>query len=110
MERPREFYGIAYIKVKRERSALPRMTRLLHCTLADMPNIYDVAKAARVSVATVSAVLNESAFVSPGLKTRVQSAVRALGYEPNLLARGLAKQQTQTLVMMVPDIANPFFP
>ena len=39
-----------------------------------MANIYDVASRARVSVATVSAVLNESAFVSPGLKARVQAA------------------------------------
>ena len=39
-----------------------------------MPNIYDVAKRARVSVATVSAVLNDSAFVSAGLKSRVESA------------------------------------
>src|SRR5882762_1396492 len=75
-----------------------------------MPNIYDVARRARVSVATVSAVLNDSAFVSAGLKTRVQSAVAALGYHPNLLARSMAKQRTQTLGMIVPDIANPFFP
>jgi LacI family transcriptional regulator len=75
-----------------------------------MPNIYDVAKRARVSVATVSAVLNDSAFVSADLKSRVQSAVAALGYHPNLLARSLAKQRTQTLGMIVPDIANPFFP
>ena len=52
-----------------------------------MANIYDVAKRARVSVATVSAVLNDSAFVSAGLQTRVRFAVDALGYEPNLLAR-----------------------
>jgi LacI family transcriptional regulator len=75
-----------------------------------MPNIYDVAKRARVSVATVSAVLNDSAFVSPDLKTRVQAAVAALRYHPNLLARSLAKRRTQTLGMIVPDIANPFFP
>ena len=75
-----------------------------------MPNIYDVAKRARVSVATVSAVLNDSAFVSADLKTRVEAAVAALGYQPNLLARSMAKQRTQTLGMIVPDIANPFFP
>jgi len=75
-----------------------------------MANIYDVARRARVSVATVSAVLNGSAFVSPRLTSRVQIAVAALGYEPNLLARGLAKRQTKTLGMIVPDIANPFFP
>ena len=75
-----------------------------------MPNIYDVAKRARVSVATVSAVLNDTAFVSASLKVRVRTAVTALGYQPNLLARSMAKQRTQTLGMIVPDIANPFFP
>src|SRR3954467_5766148 len=75
-----------------------------------MPNIYDVAKRARVSVATGSAGLNESAFVSAGLKDRVHASVAALGYQPNLLARSMAKQRTQTLGMIVPDIANPFFP
>jgi LacI family transcriptional regulator len=61
-------------------------------------------------VATVSAVLNDTAFVSAGLKTRVQEAVAALRYQPSLLARSLARQRTQTLGMIVPDIANPFFP
>jgi LacI family transcriptional regulator, galactose operon repressor len=55
-------------------------------------------------------VLNESAFVSADLMTRVRSAVTALGYQPNLLARSMARQKTQTLGMIVPDIANPFFP
>src|SRR5437879_12284623 len=75
-----------------------------------MPNIYDVAKRARVSVATVSAVLNDSAFVSAPLTARVRSAVATLGYHPNLLARSFARQRSQTLGMIFPDIANPFFP
>jgi LacI family transcriptional regulator len=75
-----------------------------------MANIYDVAKEARVSLATVSAVVNESAYVSPGLKTRVTTAIEKLGYQPNLLARGLAKQQTRTIGMIAPNIANPFWP
>jgi len=75
-----------------------------------MANIYDVAKTARVSVATVSAVVNESAYVSPALKARVTAAVRRLRYQPNLLARSLAKQQSQTIGMIVPNIANPFWP
>jgi LacI family transcriptional regulator len=58
----------------------------------------------------VSAVVNGTAYVSPRLKTRVESAIRTLGYEPNQLARGLATQQTRILGMIVPDIANPFFP
>ena len=40
----------------------------------------------------------------------MRSAVAALGYQPNLLARSMARQKTQTLGMIVPDIANPFFP
>jgi LacI family transcriptional regulator len=75
-----------------------------------MANIYDVAKEARVSLATVSAVVNESAYVSPGLKTRVTAAIQKLGYQTNLLARGLAKQQTRTIGMIAPNIANPFWP
>src|SRR4051794_38011924 len=75
-----------------------------------MANIYDVARVADVSVATVSAVVNATAYVSPRLKTRVEAAIKSLGYQPNHLARGLAMQQSRTLGMIVPDIANPFFP
>ena len=75
-----------------------------------MANIYDVARSARVSVATVSAVVNGTAYVSPALKTRVQATVRRLGYQPNLLARSLATRRSRTIGMIVPDIANPFFP
>src|SRR5262245_50946454 len=75
-----------------------------------MANIYDVARSADVSVATVSAVVNGTAYVSPRLKARVETAIKSLGYQPNHLARGLATQQSRTLGMIVPDIANPFFP
>src|SRR5438093_12556082 len=75
-----------------------------------MANIYDVASTARVSVATVSAVVNDTAYVSPALKARVEAAVARLGYRPNLLARGLATQQSRTVGVIVPNIANPFWP
>ena len=75
-----------------------------------MATIYDVAREAQVSLATVSAVVNDSAYVSPGLKNRVAVAIRKLEYQPNLLARGLATQQTRTLGMIAPNIANPFWP
>ncbi len=75
-----------------------------------MANIYDVAKEAGVSIATVSAVINETAYVSPKLMRRVQEAIQKLGYRPNLLARSLAKKQSHTLAVVVPDISNPFFP
>jgi LacI family transcriptional regulator len=75
-----------------------------------MPNIYDVARRARTSVATVSAVVNESAYVSPDLHRRVRLAIRRLRYRPNLLARSLAKRRSHTIGMIVPNIANPFWP
>ena len=75
-----------------------------------MANIYDVARRARVSVATVSAVVNDSAYVSPVLRARVTRAIEELAYTPNLVARSLARQESRLLGMVVPDIANPFWP
>lgn len=75
-----------------------------------MANIYDVARRAKVSVATVSAVVNDSAYVSPVLRARVSRAIRELAYTPNLVARSLARQESRMLGMVVPDIANPFWP
>jgi len=72
-----------------------------------MANIHVVARVASVSVATVLAVVNQSAYVSPPLQARVKSAILNLGYQPNLLARGLAKRQSHLLGMIVPDIVNP---
>jgi LacI family transcriptional regulator len=73
-------------------------------------SIYDVAREARVSVFTVSAVVNHKSHVGKKLRERVEIAIRKLNYRPNLLARSLAKQKTHTIGMIVPDISNPFFP
>jgi LacI family transcriptional regulator len=73
-------------------------------------SIYDVARESRVSVFTVSAVVNEKSHVGKTLRKRVEAAIRKLNYRPNLIARSLAKQRTHTIGMIVPDIANPFFP
>ena len=73
-------------------------------------SIYDVAREARVSVFTVSAVVNQKSHVGKKLRERVEAAIQKLNYRPNLLARSLAKQKTHTIGMIVPDIANPFFP
>jgi LacI family transcriptional regulator, galactose operon repressor len=73
-------------------------------------SIYDVAREARVSVFTVSAVVNQKSHVGKKLRERVEAAIHKLNYRPNLLARSLAKQKTHTIGMIVPDIANPFFP
>lgn len=75
-----------------------------------IPNIYDVARAAGVSVFTVSAVVNRTGQVSDALRQRVEAAVLKLKYRPNLVARRLATRQTRTIGVVVPDIVNPFFP
>lgn len=73
-------------------------------------SIYDVARESGVSVFTVSAVVNKKAHVGKRLRERVEAAIRKLNYRPNLIARSLAKRRTHTIGMVVPDIANPFFP
>jgi len=73
-------------------------------------SIYDVARESGVSVFTVSAVVNKKSHVGKKLRERVEVAIRKLNYRPNLIARSLAKQRTHTIGMIVPDIANPFFP
>src|SRR6202046_2456842 len=73
-------------------------------------SIYDVARESRVSVFTVSAVVNNKEHVGEKLRKRVEAAIRKLNYRPNLVARSLANQRTHTIGMIVPDIANPFFP
>ncbi len=70
--------------------------------------IKDVAAAAGVSVATVSRAL-AGGPVSETLRKRVDAAVAASGYRPNLSARRLRSQQAQTVGLIVSDIRNPFF-
>lgn len=72
--------------------------------------IRDVARAAGVSVATVSYVLNNTGRVGRPTRRAVLAAVRRLDYVANLNARNLAKDASQTLGMIVSDIENPFFP
>jgi LacI family transcriptional regulator len=58
---------------------------------------------------TVSRVINDSERVSPETRRRVEQAISDLGYVPSRLARGLSRQRTGTLSVIVPDVANPFF-
>jgi LacI family transcriptional regulator, galactose operon repressor len=71
--------------------------------------IKDVARLSGVSAMTVSRVINESARVRPETRRRVEDAITELGYIPSRLARGLSRQRTGTLAVIVPDVANPFF-
>jgi LacI family transcriptional regulator len=74
-----------------------------------MPTLHDVAKAAGVSIATVSATINQSAYVRPELQDRVHKAIAEIGYHPDGIARSLKKRSTQTLGLIISDITNPFF-
>ncbi|HTJ57902.1 MAG TPA: LacI family DNA-binding transcriptional regulator [Devosiaceae bacterium] len=74
-----------------------------------MATIKDVAQTAGVSTATVSAVVNDSAYVSPELRARVLAAIKELRYAPSLLARSLRRGHSQLLAIVVSDLSNPFF-
>lgn len=74
-----------------------------------MVSIKDVAEAAGVSTATVSRVLSNGLHVRPKVRERVMAEVERLGYRPNLVARSLRSQQSNTIGLIVSDIRNPFF-
>ncbi len=74
-----------------------------------MASMKDVAEAAGVSTATVSRVLTNGLYVRPEVRKRVLREVERLGYRPNLVARSLRAQQSNTIGMIISDIRNPFF-
>ena len=74
-----------------------------------MHTMGDVARLAKVSVATVSAVINGTKKVSPKLKARVQDAIRALDYHPDQIARSLRVRSTHTVGVIVPNVSSMFF-
>lgn len=69
----------------------------------------DVARLARVSVTTVSTVVNRRGSVSPDLIRRVEDAIATLDYHPNEVARSLKVNRTFTIGVVVPDVSNSFF-
>lgn len=71
--------------------------------------IYDVARRAQVSAATVSRVLNGQASVDPALAERVHEAIRSLGYRRNAVARNLRRSRTMLWGLIISDVGNPFF-
>ncbi|MFE2425836.1 LacI family DNA-binding transcriptional regulator [Streptomyces sp. NPDC059373] len=71
--------------------------------------IHDVARSAGVSRQTVSRALNDKAEIDGSTKQRVLDAARELGYRPSRFARGLVRQDTTTIGLVIPDLLNPFF-
>jgi LacI family repressor for deo operon, udp, cdd, tsx, nupC, and nupG len=72
-------------------------------------SIKDVARLAGVSTATVSRTLAEPEKVTEETRRKVQAAIRRSGYVRNALARSFRMQSTQTILVLVPDIGNPFY-
>lgn len=74
-----------------------------------LANIYDVAKEAGVSISTVSRVIQGAPNVLPETRARIEAAIRDLNYHPNRLAQQFRTQQTKMVLVIVPEIGNPFF-
>ena len=68
--------------------------------------IYDVAGAAKVSLATVSRVMNNPEKVNPETRERVLKVIKELGYRPNAIARGLASRKTTTVGIVMADVSR----
>src|SRR4051812_29260828 len=74
-----------------------------------MSSIKDVARLAGVSTATVSRTLAEPEKVTEATRRKVEAAIRRSGYVRNALARSFRMQRTQTILVLLPDIGNPFY-
>jgi LacI family transcriptional regulator len=81
-------------------------------TRSKLPTMYDVARLAGVSQPTVSRVLNQNdtaVAISDETRQRVLAAIAELGYRPNVLARSLRTHRTQTVALLIADLANGFY-
>jgi LacI family transcriptional regulator len=74
-----------------------------------MATIYEVAKLAGVSLATVSRVMNDSDKVKSKTRKKVQLAMEQLGYRPNSIAQSLASNRSNSVGVLVPELHGPFF-
>ncbi|MFC4023656.1 LacI family DNA-binding transcriptional regulator [Oceanobacillus longus] len=74
-----------------------------------MANIQQIAQKAGVSVATVSRVLNNATSVTQKTRSKVESAIKELNYEPSMLGRNLRKSESRLMLVLLPSISNPFY-
>jgi len=71
--------------------------------------IYDIARLANVSVATVSRVINHTAPVKDSTREKIEKIIQEHQFEPNAMARSLLKKETGIIGIIVPDLTNPFY-
>ncbi len=74
-----------------------------------MATIKDVAEITRLSVTTVSRVLNNRGYISKETRDKVYAAMKQINYQPNEVARSLSKQVTKTIGVIVPHINHPYW-
>src|SRR4051794_1610130 len=74
-----------------------------------MPTMKEVARIAKVSVQTVSAVINEKPGITEETRLRVMAIVQELDYRPYHVAQSLRTRQTKTLALLISNISNPVF-
>ncbi|HET6500664.1 MAG TPA: LacI family DNA-binding transcriptional regulator [Amycolatopsis sp.] len=78
--------------------------------MAEVPTISMIAKRLGVSQSTVSRAFSKPHLLRPETVRRVLEAAETLGYVPNQVARALSTGQSGIIALIVPDVANPFFP
>lgn len=71
--------------------------------------IKDIAQMAGVSISTVSRALNNTGRIDQKTKERINQIIDDVGYRPNMAAQGLKTQKTRNIMLVVPDITNPFY-
>ena len=76
---------------------------------AQKVTIKDIAKAAGVSVSTVSRALNSTGRINSSSQERIREIVDEMGYKPNMAAQSLKTQRTRNIFLVVPDVTNPFY-
>lgn len=77
--------------------------------MANNVTVYDIAKEAGVSSATVSRVINNSESVTESTRAKVLEVIEKYNYKPNAIARSLYKKESETIGVIVIDITNVFF-
>src|SRR3954468_16635032 len=85
------------------------MIRVRKKSADSVPALADVARIAKVGSGTVSRVINGGKNVSPKTLARVRAVMEELGYEPSFMARALKGAPSNTIGLIVPTVADPFF-